>query len=468
VLPEGGAHLNRRAVVADSHPTTRASGRSVALRLLVVAVMLLTTACVSPGAAPAVAPPGTPAGAQLRWLVATLSHLPLSEEEARAHVDPGYLAMISPEGLDQWLQELDEGLKGDPRLVSITVDEPDTAAGIVSAGGAGPRARVGLSVGSRGLIGDLDIHPAISGPIPVTWADVDAAFRSVAPQVRLLVAEVTDGACQPVHAIDPATAAPFGSVVKLYVLAAVGNAVAAGTVRWDQPLTVTASAKSLPSGVLQYEPDGTRVTVREAAEKMISISDNTATDMLIGLVGRSAVEEALSRAGMADPARNRPFLTTRETFVLAVEPDLAQRYLDADDAGRRALLADTVDRRPLPDLAALSASSPRGDVGWFASADDICRAYAALAALTRRPGLSPIGDVLARNDDILELDPALWATTWRKGVGGPSTAGQAYLATTRDGRSYTVIVLAENLSGPIDSKRFLNAMKGAFTLAARG
>ena len=35
---------------------------------------------------------------------------------------------------------------------------------------------------------------------------------------------------------------------------------------------------------------------------------------------------------------------------------------------------------------------------WFASADDICRAYTSLAALARRPGLSPIGQLLSPND----------------------------------------------------------------------
>jgi beta-lactamase class A len=68
--------------------------------------------------------------------------------------------------------------------------------------------------------------------------------------------------------------------------------------------------------VLQYEPDGTQISVLDAAAKMISISDNTATDMLINLVGRSEVEAALTEAGMANPSLNRPFLTTRETFIL--------------------------------------------------------------------------------------------------------------------------------------------------------
>jgi beta-lactamase class A len=91
------------------------------------------------------------------------------------------------------------------------------------------------------------------------------------------VADVTCGSCQPVHGLDPGTPAPLGAAVKLYVLDALGHAVAAGTVRWSQPLTVTAPLKSLPAGKLQDEPDGTRVPVLEAAAAMISLSDNTAT-----------------------------------------------------------------------------------------------------------------------------------------------------------------------------------------------
>jgi hypothetical protein len=106
------------------------------------------------------------------------------------------------------------------------------------------------------------------------------------------------------------------------------------------------------------------------------------------------VEEALSTTGMSNPDLNRPFLTTRETFILVLEqwPALAKRYLAADEAGKRALLANTVDRLPSPDVAATRELGNRGDVrglGWLASASDICRVYAALAELSRRPGPLP-------------------------------------------------------------------------------
>jgi beta-lactamase class A len=94
----------------------------------------------------------------------------------------------------------------------------------------------------------------IDGPVPDTRPGVDAALRSVAPQVEQLVADVSNSPCRPVHSIDPDTAPPIGSVLKLYVLYALGTAVGVGRVGWDQPLTITPQLKSLHSGVLQYEP----------------------------------------------------------------------------------------------------------------------------------------------------------------------------------------------------------------------
>ena len=319
------------------------------------------------------------------------------------------------------------------------------------------------------------ISPDTTGPTPATWAGVDAALRLVAPQVRLLVADVSSGSCQPVHSIDPATAAPLGSAFKLYVLDALGNAVAAGKVGWNQPLTVTAQLKGLPPGELQNEPDGSQISVLDTAAKMISISDNTATDMLINLVGRSAVEAALTATGMASPALDRPFLTTREIFILKLDqwPTLAKRYSAAGEPSRRALLASTVDRAPLPAVAAAGAWTTPRDINsleYFASASDICRAYTSLAALARRPGLAPIGQVISLYDDGLQLDPAQWKTTWFKGGSEPGVLTLAYLATTRTGHSYVVTVLAENPSQPIDETTaipiILSAIKGAFTLAA--
>jgi beta-lactamase class A len=455
------------------------------LAVLIVAVGLLASAC-SPAGAPTpagsataavttrpakvVAPPDTVAGAQLRWLLAATTRLPVSDDQVRAHFDAAFLAEDDAAVLNQSLQAVTGA-----ELASIQVSELNTVVAIVSARAVAPT-QVWLTVDSRGLISELRISPVTTGPTPATWADVDAALRSVAPQVRLLVADVSNGSCRTVHSIDPGTAAPIGATFKLYVLDALGQAVASGTVRWNQPLTVTAQLKSLPAGELQNEPDGTQVSVLNTAAAMVSLSDNTATDMLINLVGRSAVEDALARTGMANPALDRPLLTTREIFVLKLRqwPALADRYIAADELSRRTLLASTIDRAPLPAVAAAGSWIAPRDINsleYFASASDICRAYTSLAALAARPGLSPIGQVLSLNDDSLALDPAQWKTTWFKGGSEPGVLTMAYLATTRTGHSYVVTVLAEDPSQPIDETIavpiMLSAIKGAFTLAAR-
>jgi hypothetical protein len=101
-----------------------------------------------------------------------------------------------------------------------------------------------------------------------------------------------------------------------------------------------------------------------------------------------------------------------------------------------ALLASTVDRAPLPAVAAAGAwIAPRAvnSLEYFASAIDLCRVYASLAALARRPGLAPIGQVLSLNDDGLQLDPAQRWTTWFKGGSEPGVLTLAFMANTRTG-----------------------------------
>ena len=417
------------------------------------------------GAAP-VAFPETSAGVQARWLVGASEHLPIPDAEVRAHFAATLLATVSPAQVNQELQAL-----GALTPTWIQPSEPTVAVFHASAARQERPLQVVVFVDGQGLIGGVSTNPIPASP--TTWDGVDSMLRSVAPQVRLLVAEVTDGSCRPLHAIDPTTTAPVGSVLKLYVLAALGTAVKSGTVSWTQQLTVTPELKSLPSGVLQDRPDGTRISVQDVATGMISISDNTATDMLIHQLGRPAVEAELHAAGMVDPSRNEPFLSTRETFILALEqwPTLAQRYTAADPAGRRTLLDTVVDRAPLPSPEAAQALTSRrasDAIGWFASAEDICRAYIRLADLAAQPGLAPIAGALQVNDGGLQLDQTQWRHTWFKGGAGSGLLAAAYLATTQTGHSYVVAAVAENPSQPIPEGADLSmlaAIRGAFTLA---
>ena len=278
----------------------------------------------STAAHPAVTLPDTPAGAQARWLIAAMTHLPIGAAALRAHFDAGFLVPVSPASINRMLRGIGgvtlassrvsqpgascaEAVVTPPVATQVTV--PATAPADARIAPAGPAApgrpakvpagrclgatvsaargplQLTLVVDPAGLINGLRFGPVIP-PAPTTWAGVDAAVRSVAPRVRLLVARVTGGSCQPVHSIDPGAPAPLASAARLYVLGALATAVASGRVGWNQQLTLTAGAKSPGARQLQDEPDGTRISVLDAASQMISPGDDsTATDMLISLVG---------------------------------------------------------------------------------------------------------------------------------------------------------------------------------------
>jgi len=417
--------------------------------------------------------PGSPVGAQARWLFAAAVHPPIPVAAITTHFDKAFLSQATPAQLNGVLAQVKT-----LRLDAVTLSTATELIMTVTANGL-TQLKVSMTVDSAGLISGLLFQPAAAlPPVPTTWAGVDRQVRSVAPQVRMLVAAVNGNACRPIQAIGAVTPAPLGSAFKLYVLDALARAVASGKVSWNEQLTITSQLKSLPSGELQNEPDGTRVSVRQAADDMISVSDNTAATMLTALVGRTAVEQAAAASGMTDPGLDEPFLTTRELFVLKLVdwPRLADSYIARSAAGRLAMLTSVVDRVPYSTLTAANSAAwttPRDidSLEWFASPTDICHVYASLATLARQPALAPVAGALQINNGGVGLDPGQWRSVWFKGGSEPGVLTLNYLATTRGGQSYVVSVLAENPAAPLAETpatlALLSAVKGAFQLAAR-
>lgn len=85
--------------------------------------------------------------------------------------------------------------------------------------------------------------------------------------------------------LNATTPLPAASTVKVPVLVAFLEAVDAGTVRLDEMLTMEQGDVAVGSGEMQYQAVGTQLSALETAEMMITISDNTATNMLIRRLG---------------------------------------------------------------------------------------------------------------------------------------------------------------------------------------
>ncbi|NLI78913.1 MAG: serine hydrolase [Candidatus Riflebacteria bacterium] len=207
-----------------------------------------------------------------------------------------------------------------------------------------------------------------------------AEFKKLPGKVS--VALTRDGG-EPVFELAPAEPLGVGSAFKLYVLKALEERIAAGKARPGQTIPLDGAKKSLPSGILQEWPDGTPLTLSTLANLMISISDNTATDLLMDFLGREAVE-ALA------PAGSLPFLTTMEMFRIKYgDPARAETFAKADPAGRRQIL-DGIATEPVRIAAVRTSPFLVDSVEWFIPTRDLCRVIFDLQhspALGINPGL---------------------------------------------------------------------------------
>ncbi|NES74089.1 MAG: serine hydrolase, partial [Okeania sp. SIO2D1] len=79
------------------------------------------------------------------------------------------------------------------------------------------------------------------------------------------------------------------STIKVPILVAFFQAVDQGRIKLDDMLTMEESHIAEGSGDMQFRRPGTKYTALQTATKMIVISDNTATNMLIETLGGSEV-----------------------------------------------------------------------------------------------------------------------------------------------------------------------------------
>jgi hypothetical protein len=305
-----------------------------------------------------------------------------------------------------------------------------------------PVLRMLVNVDPDGHIDGLFFQPGEPPSLDDPPETYDQAFERLAGlgTAGVLVAETTDGTCAPVAEMLVGTDLPLGSMFKVYVLGALADAIESGDITWNDPVTLEEGRYSLPSGITQTEELGTGITVQELSQRMIEISDNTATDHLIALVGRSAVEAIQSEMGHDDPSRNIPFLTTRELFQLKLgEADQLDAFVEGDVEARRQLLDGLADE-PLPELSSVrdwTEPVAVSSVEWFASPLDLCEAWIDLANRAARPGLEPLADIVGTNPGLVD-ETGVWDQIWFKGGSEPGVLGTSWYLTTDDDRSFVV------------------------------
>ncbi|MFA6114289.1 MAG: serine hydrolase [Sphingomonas sp.] len=258
---------------------------------------------------------------------------------------------------------------------------------------------------------------------------------------------------------------PFaiGSAFKLVILAELVRGVAAGERHWDD--VVTLDGAPLPGGLYAGKPAGTKATLREIAERMISVSDNSATDILLATLGREKIEAMLPVVGFT-AGHNRPFLGTLEAFKLK-SGALGTRYAALDEKDRRALLDGEVKAMPISeirgDLFALGKPMAIDTIEWFASPADLARTMDWLRRHTEDGPAAEARAILAKNSGIGPAASA-WNYVGFKGGSEPGVINMTFLLQAKGGIWYALSGSWNNPAAAVNEGRFAALMRRAIEL----
>lgn len=445
-MSEPNRAFSRRAFVT-------VTGTAAAL----VAAQVRASSPATPAAA--VPLPDSPAGMQLAWVLDHVrpgATMP-TEPEIAEHFAPAFLAQVPTAQLIGVLQEI-AGAYG-PLVVTGFASEP-TPDQIV----ANVTTRTGESwvlfiavetLGEHRIVG-LHLVPADANATPVALAGFDDLIErwgAFAEHSGLLISEIVNGSLHQLAALNEREQRAIGSAFKLYVLGAVASAAGAGKLAWTDNVTIQDRLKSLPSGELQNDPNGTKLPIRSVAEKMISISDNTAADHLLDLVGREAVEAMMPAMGNSDPSRTLPFLSTAEMFKLKLVASEEQRanYIAADVATRRTLLADVIDPLSFANADLTGWNGPRAidTLEWFASPTDAANAMLFFHQSATKVGFEPVADILAINPGI-QFDTTKWPYVGYKGGSEPGVLCLVWLLRRADDHWFIATGVLNDTNQAID------------------
>lgn len=139
---------------------------------------------------------------------------------------------------------------------------------------------------------------------------------------------------------------PSASVVKIPVMLACFNAANEGRIALKDTLVLQNSYKVLGSGVLKATPEGTILSISRLIELMICHSDNTATNMLINLLGFDYLNDYFKKFGLKNTNLSRKMMdfkkrrngrenyTTASDMAYALEKIYQGEVLNSDVSGQ--------------------------------------------------------------------------------------------------------------------------------------
>jgi len=228
--------------------------------------------------------------------------------------------------------------------------------------------------------------------VPQPLAELRADVRTLAARLPASSAvEVMDLSTGYSAGYNQSRSMPAASTIKIPVMIEVFKQLEAGRFNLQRHVTLLASDKDYGSGELCDLPVDTTYPVSELLEKMIDISDNTATNMLIRLVGRQRINRTMRELGLRHTVLTSDVRTTSwnvrqelrsspSDMVRLLELMAKRRLVDAWASGEMIAILEqdeinTLLPEPLPDDVPIAHKTG----SFFDTLDDVGIVYAAQA-----------------------------------------------------------------------------------------
>ncbi|HEY4442516.1 MAG TPA: serine hydrolase [Candidatus Elarobacter sp.] len=151
----------------------------------------------------------------------------------------------------------------------------------------------------------------IPGPLADLQTQLAAMSLRAPGHIGIAVTDVTTGLTT---GVNPGVEMPAASTIKIPVMVEVFRQLAAGRFDLNRRVTLLASDKDWGSGELCDARAGNTYTVSRLLSLMIDISDNTATNMLIRLVGRRSINASMTDLGLTH-TRLTDFIRSSGTMI---------------------------------------------------------------------------------------------------------------------------------------------------------
>ncbi len=419
--------------------------------------------------------PDTNAGRHLAWTIENLNSggEDTSVEDIEARFTEGYLNALSAEDLIDTFAVMSPDLKPVSlnRLEGGATDQHATALLNTSAGYY--RINLACEFDEPRKINDYWFQPVAIPAAPErprTWQGINSRMSRIAPLAGLYAGEIVDGTTYEIASYRPDELTPIASTFKLYVLASLGRLALEGQIAWTDIVTIENDLRSLPSGLLHYEPAGSTFPLEYVAERMTAESDNTATDHCIHVCGRETIERDLFQFGHSSPLAMQPLMYTREWFAIRIRwnSDEIDEYLDLSIPEKREVLEHIVD--PLADTLVEWETWPgpaeSDRVEWFATPADLGRLLGHLQRYATNPATAPVANALSYNNGMC-FDPQSWSFVGFKEGYETGLKVMTWLLQRRDGRWFGLTGYVHDLGSEIDGEALKEMMAASAALLAR-